>query len=511
MRRVLPRVRDAFELGRGLSLVRHPCADPADRRDGIEQAARAGRDRRAHTCLDDPAYRLPVTGSTSPASVRGSAELGVEAVREPRRRHAPWLLDRAIAARQADGHQHPGTIEAVEAAVQELAAPHGRVVAVARCRRRSSPAPGPSRRARPGTQPGGRGGAGRRPAPVRGPPRALEGVAGREVVGVKVVGDHPGLDREQALEMLDPLAKRCQRLEVLEVADVVPDPGTAALGDAEGALELGAAGEQRRRLERQVDAPRDVAARAPQHAAAPAAAGATARSDRVVGAHVDRPVMDEEGRRSAEPLQRLLVAVGDRLVGDVRAVITSVAGRRPRAAGAGAASTAASRRAPATAARPRPRRAPSRRRRAITIGRSRPSSSSSSAAVSSTRRRAAAMPAAISANGLSSRCLRDRSAATASSAPRRTRGGSRRGPSRRRSLRRPASPPPARPHRRHRGARHRALRRRGAARGRRPGKRWAGRGSGGRADRRTRPGIRAHLEAGHRRQLAGRRGRRGRS
>ena len=78
-------------------------------------------------------------------------------------------------------------------------------------------------------------------------PVALERVAGRQVVGVQVVGDDLGLDREQALEVLDPLAERAQRLEVLQVADVVADPGALALGEAERVLQLGAAAEDRPR------------------------------------------------------------------------------------------------------------------------------------------------------------------------------------------------------------------------------------------------------------------------
>jgi hypothetical protein len=64
-----------------------------------------------------------------------------------------------------------------------------------------------------------------------------------EVLRVQVVGHDLRLDREQALEVLDPLSERPQRLEVLEVADVVADPGALALRHAERVLQLGAAGE----------------------------------------------------------------------------------------------------------------------------------------------------------------------------------------------------------------------------------------------------------------------------
>ncbi len=95
------------------------------------------------------------------------------------------------------------------------------------------------------------------------------------------------------------------------------------------------------------------------------------------------------------------------------------------------------------------------RRRAIRIGRSRPSSTRSSSSVSSTSRRAVSIDADISANGRSSRCLRERSRATAVARRRPgMRGGSRRGP----------SPPRSR---RRRGRRH-ATRKRVIARGTRP-------------------------------------------
>ena len=80
---------------------------------------------------------------------------------------------------------------------------------------------------------------------------ALQRVSGGEVVRVQVVDHHLGLDREQRFEMGDPLAEGAQRLPVPQVADVVPDPCARALGQAERALELSAAREQRARRQRQ--------------------------------------------------------------------------------------------------------------------------------------------------------------------------------------------------------------------------------------------------------------------
>ena len=83
---------------------------------------------------------------------------------------------------------------------------------------------------------------------------------------MQVVGDDLGLDREQPLEVLDPLGEGAQRLVVAQVADVRPDPRPRAPGQAERALELGAAGQDRpARGHRQRRGGRDVAAGAAQH------------------------------------------------------------------------------------------------------------------------------------------------------------------------------------------------------------------------------------------------------
>ena len=75
----------------------------------------------------------------------------------------------------------------------------------------------------------------------------LERVGRRGVVGVQVVGDERGLQREQPLEVLDALAVGEQRRVVLQVADVVAHPGAALAGQAERRLELPAAGQDRTR------------------------------------------------------------------------------------------------------------------------------------------------------------------------------------------------------------------------------------------------------------------------
>ncbi len=190
-----------------------------------------------------------------------------------------------------------------------------------------------------------------------------------------------------------------------------------SLRQAERVLQLRAAGEHRAGEARERgtahrDGFRHVAARPPdQHRAATDGAG-----HGVVGPDVDGPVVGEERvGDTAQPVKRVLVAVGDRLVGDVSA------GQHQRAADRGEQQVVQRRvgqhdaelpvarrgrrgdgrvRAPRAAARsawPGWPAGPPRRRRP------------------GTSRRAAARSAAMTANGLSSRCLRARNAATASS------------------------------------------------------------------------------------------------
>jgi hypothetical protein len=95
--------------------------------------------------------------------------------------------------------------------------------------------------------------------------RAIERIGRGQVVGMLVVGDDLRRHREQALEMSDALTERGQRGVVVEIPDVVTDPGSGAFGHAEGVLLLGSAGQQRpRRGHRQLEVAGDVAARAAQ-------------------------------------------------------------------------------------------------------------------------------------------------------------------------------------------------------------------------------------------------------
>ena len=100
---------------------------------------------------------------------------------------------------------------------------------------------------------------------------------------------------------------------------MVSDPGATAARQAEGALQLGAAAEDRPPgLDRQAECPGHEAARAPDHQRRLAHGPIERADDRVVGPGVDRAVVNEEdvGDRP-EPLERVVVVEGDRLVGEI--------------------------------------------------------------------------------------------------------------------------------------------------------------------------------------------------
>ena len=194
---------------------------------------------------------------------------------------------------------------------------------------------------------------------------------------------------------------------------MVRRPRAIALGDAERALELRAAAERRRHLERQAHALRHVAARAAHHDRRAVPDGA---HDRVVGAHVDRAVVDEEGVRDlAEPLARVVVVVGDRLVRDVGR------GHDERAAEVAEQEMLKRRVGKHHAEVPRERRHRGATWRSVAPAgdHDRPLAARAEALPQRRRARPGCAPrrgsVAISANGFSSRCLRARSAATASS------------------------------------------------------------------------------------------------
>ena len=241
----------------------------------------------------------------------------------------------------------------------------------------------------------------------------LHRVLGGQVLRVQVVGHDLRVDVEQPAEVLDALGERAQGLGVLQVPDVLRDEGVAAPGQAERVLQLGAAGQHRAgEGAGGRDGLGDVAAGAPdQHRAAAERPG-----HRVVGPDVDGPVVSQERvRYPAEPVPRLVVPVDDRLVGDVSA------GQDDRAGYGGEQQVV--------------QRGVRQHDAELAVGRGRgggdggispPGEQHDRAGLAGQQvggrgvdlgqlPAAAARSAAMTANGLSSRCLRWRSAATAGS------------------------------------------------------------------------------------------------
>ena len=410
--------------------------------------------------------------------------VGAERRAEPRAGHPPRLPDRRGAAGQPHGKEHAHALEAAQVAQQQLAAPDRAVAAVARA-----------------VEDGAHGAA---LLPVLGKacrevrvvvlhahqPHALERqrVLGGQVLGVEVVHHQLGLHGEQPLEVRDALAERAQRLVVLEVADVVADPRAGALGDPEGVLLLGAAGEQAgaggRNRERQLRG--HVAARAAQQLRP---SGRHAH-DRVVGPRLDRAVVQQEEIGDAgEPLARVLVAVGDRLVGGVAArhherlphvreqeVVERRVGEHH-----------------AQVRRSRRHRLRHGRRRPPAREHDRPPRRAQQLALRRLQRHQ--LERGAPRREPSARRACPRGACARAARPRRgrrrpgRRDGSRPAPSRRRSPR-PAAPgrrPRCRPGPRP-GSPARPRRARASRAGRTPDRRWAARGSAGRRGPRTRPG-----------------------
>ena len=147
---------------------------------------------------------------------------------------------------------------------------------------------------------------------------ARERGARREVVGVLVVDDDLGRDREQALEVLDPRLVGLQHLVGLEVADVVRDPRPRALRDAERALQLRPAGEQRPR--RATGSASASGTNPRERRISSGRRSGTARStESSVRVWIGRSWSSSRSAMPVEPAQRVVVLVRDRLVGDVAA------------------------------------------------------------------------------------------------------------------------------------------------------------------------------------------------
>ena len=213
-------------------------------------------------------------------------------------------------------------------------------------------------------------------------PVALERVAGREVVGMEVVGD----DSRRRPRTGARSGRPRSRNEV-SVSKFFRSPmwwetqARRPLASAERALQLGPAARAAARASTGSRAPPARSRASAAAAAARRARPARACADhRVVGADVDRPVVEQEQVGDpGEPLERVVVVERDRLVGDVAGGHHQRPPRRRRAGG-GAASREASPRGRRSGARPTALPPAPPAPRAITIGRSRPGQRRSSAA-----------------------------------------------------------------------------------------------------------------------------------
>ncbi len=114
-----------LELDRGLTLVVDLAADPAERRDGVEEPARARGQRRGEAGPAHPGDRLPVAGLDQGGERAGRAlrRLSVPERRQPRAGHPPRLPHGRVAARQPDREEEAGAFVAADAADEQLPAP----------------------------------------------------------------------------------------------------------------------------------------------------------------------------------------------------------------------------------------------------------------------------------------------------------------------------------------------------------------------------------------------------
>ena len=88
------------------------------------------------------------------------------------------------------------------------------------------------------------------------------------VAGMQIVGDGARRDAEDVLQAGQRFLEKLHGLEVFQIADVLAEDGVAALGEAEGVLQLAAEGQDLVQFDSQVDGLRNKAAGAAQYALA---------------------------------------------------------------------------------------------------------------------------------------------------------------------------------------------------------------------------------------------------
>ena len=137
---------------------------------------------------------------------------------------------------------------------------------------------------------------------------------------VKIVGDELGLDVEHPLEACDPLAERDQCLVSPQVADVLADEGASPRPPSRRCSSARRRRPQGAALASGSSSASGVYPRERRSISGRPRAPAVERSTESSVRDLDRPIVDEEQVGDVgEPPQGILVAIGDRLVGEVRA------------------------------------------------------------------------------------------------------------------------------------------------------------------------------------------------
>ena len=136
---------------------------------------------------------------------------------------------------------------------------------------------------------------------------ALHRVLGGEILRMQIVRDHLRFDSEQAAKMIDAIDVSPPGFVVFQIANVMRHKGTVALHQAKRAFQFGAAGKNRTAgTERHHERTRRVAARSANRVLAPA----NQSNDRVIGADVNRSVVDQKAiRDSTQPLNGVSAVV----------------------------------------------------------------------------------------------------------------------------------------------------------------------------------------------------------
>ena len=224
------------------------------------------------------------------------------------RRHPPGLANRLFATRQRNVLQMGRAYEVSTVGDEKLAAPDAAIASIASSVERNADD-------RPRDAVFGNDARNVRVVMLYADgcdPLAIQRVCRRCVVRMQVVGDDGRLDVCQPLERLDGPLERLQHVEVPQVADVRAEHHCTVCSDADGVLQVRAAGENRhRKLERCRNCHRDVAARTANEHLAPT----QPPRDRIITTVFDGAIMKEKeiGDR-AEASQRFLVAAGNRFV-----------------------------------------------------------------------------------------------------------------------------------------------------------------------------------------------------